>query len=698
MSERSYLAGKDAGSTLSPMRGGLGLVVTFVVASFAVGCGSSGDDAVTDQPETSTPDSSAPETSIDATRDAADAPIDVRHDAAPDSTVDSSIDSTVADDGVDARDTSVVDAIAEVDDALEADVVVDDATDADAFVDDAADGDVVDTGPPPLGHALRIGMTTHDGTLVTIVGSGLPSTTTEVDGAYRMATPASGTFTMTFTNGPYEQTVPNVTFVAGVPYVAGDFVPTRLTDLTLPRAHRFLDMKEGSTPVISSSRRWFAQPTYLGVGEVPGWAIGSPFADGPSVSFEGDHSYSGSFSPDDRFFIARTYDDGALDRRSMLVTLATGDMVGLAGYVTYGGVIGGGRRVFTRDGARVVLLRPVGTGFDVVTMTTDASHVVTLVVTPADYVVGLTDDDRYVIYATTTGFFLAPLAGGPSVDLGCAASDRAIFRGDVMLCASATAHSLTSTSLTTLTKTVFPTSGTVVDIDLSPKAVWSAYETWATSSPTWHLRSTGGASLDVAWYQFMPDDSALIYADPADATGRTLMKTAGGVTTTLATDAHVLRLSPTGNRAVEWTATGAVKSIVTASGAAVPLLPYCSFLDAWFSDDGTKAGIACSTDGFFLGPMDGTSALTPLGADVIFTGFSPDGTKFLVQGSVRDDSAPLSPGRAILWDESERSWDPAPMGSHWLDSTHAVFRVDWVATSPPGQYPFERGLYVASGL
>ena len=681
----AFLPGSDLRALyLSPMRGRSGAFVWLLFASSANGCGSSGDDAMGDQPETS-----VAETSTDA-----------GPDATTDSTMDSATDTFAPDTTADARDSSALDATAD-DGTIEADVVADDGSDAmetDVFVDDATDTaetDATDAGPPPVGHALRIGMTTHDGTVVTIVGSSLPSATTDVDGAYWMATPTSGTYTMTFANGPYEQTAAEVTFVSGLPFVDdGHGSLVRLDELTLPRAHRLVDVEDVRGVVLSKSRRWIAAGTVNDDTGVERIVVGSPVGAGPGISFVTTSITEGaSFSEDDRYFVTSTAHDATGAPETELVTLATGAINRVAGFVTPS-AFANATRLFTHDGTRVVLLRPIaGTPTeDVVTVTTDVAHTVTAVASSADNFYSLTDDDAYVLASAGGRLVLAPSSGGPSIDLGCRYDDARVVRPQVVACEDTVAHTLTVTSLPSLAKKVIATGGTISNTTASPRARWIAWQNPSTSK--WHLEGPTGSSLDVPWYTFAPDDSVLLHGDLADATGKKLMKTVGGVTTMVDADAAIVAFTPDSTRVLLSSSTGALKIIPLTGGATVPLVSAaCVARGASFSDDGSKVLVGCASE-CMVGRSDGSAPLVSLG--IAFQpqfALSPDGARFVVDGNVRTFADPLAKGVALLPDAG--AWDYTLYGTQWADSTHVVFVETWLAAYP-GRYNFERAVYVAS--
>jgi hypothetical protein len=210
------------------------LVTAMLIASSAIGCGSSGDDPATTE---------SPDTAIDAP--ISDATI-------PDSATPDSREASVPIDST--PETFVAEAAAETDTAKDV------ATDVDADVDETFDttdttdttdaGDEADvmaeTAGPPIWHARRMRQPTHDGTIVSIDGTSI-TTTTDVDGAYSLALPDAGPVGLTFRNGPWEEHATGITVEGGELVCHGlDGFPARLSSLDLPRAHRFLDVKRSA--------------------------------------------------------------------------------------------------------------------------------------------------------------------------------------------------------------------------------------------------------------------------------------------------------------------------------------------------------------------------------------------------------------------------------------------------------------------
>jgi hypothetical protein len=406
--------------------------------------------------------------------------------------------------------------------------------------------------------------------------------------------------------------------------------------------------------------------------------------------------YDGAeFSLDHRFFIGQTADEGPGSvRKSVLVTLATGvtrEVDGLAS-----GNPSVGRRTFTRDGTRVLVMRGTGSTFDIVAVTTDAPMAATTLASSATTLHGLTEDDRFVVFATATSVAFVPLLGGTPTLVDCGVFGKVVFRPDLIVCDDASTHALSAIALPSGTKTAIATP--TLGWNVSPKGRWINYPTSPTS-PRGYVSSPTGTAFEVTSVGYTPDDSALLYGDPTSAGGRTLMKRVGGVTTTLALDARVLAVSPDGTKILSDTPAGGLKVIPVAGGAAVALLASgCTNVAVVsFSDDGSRVAVNCTSAGF-VGPTDGSAPLVSVGASIPLFSMSPDGSKFIVDSTVRSSAAPATAGVPILWDDSDFDWDYAVLGSHWIDSTHALFLASWLGSIKRDRCDFQRGVYLASGL
>jgi Tol biopolymer transport system component len=100
--------------------------------------------------------------------------------------------------------------------------------------------------PPGFMRALLIGQSQHAGTMVRFSGVAAPAVT-EADGRFPLPNPADGTYEALFSNGEYEERIPQLTVRSGSTFVKNRYGSEQaFPTVELPRAHRIHDGDQNS--------------------------------------------------------------------------------------------------------------------------------------------------------------------------------------------------------------------------------------------------------------------------------------------------------------------------------------------------------------------------------------------------------------------------------------------------------------------